>query len=103
MKIKKRTRVWDSVKINYTKRTLMQKGFKHSEKLLSKQIDDFEKQTLLLITETGTNSSLVVDRARQKGNEIVKLLQTYLSEMSSVVNEQLLFSLSENYLLKEKR
>jgi len=102
LKIKKRTRVWDSVIINYTKRTLMQKGFKHSEKLLSKQIDDFEKQTLLLITETGTNSSLVVDRARQKGNEIVKLLQTYLSEMSSVVNEQLLFSLSENYLLRKK-
>ncbi len=102
LKIKKRTKVWDSVIINYTKRTLINKGFKHSEKFLSKRIDDFEKQTLLLITETGNNSSLVINRARQKGNEIAKLLQTYLSEMPFVVNEQLLFSLSEDYLIRKK-
>lgn len=78
------------------------KGFKHSNKYFSKEIDNFEKQSLLLVVEKGNNSSLVIDRARKKGNEAIKLIQTYLSAMPFVVNEQLLFSLSEDYAIKKK-
>lgn len=102
LKIKKKTKIWDCIIYNYSKSTLVRKGFTHTIKNFSKEIKNFEKQTLISLTVEGNNSSLVTERAREKGNKMIKLLQTYLSEMPFVVNEQLLFSLSNDSAIKKK-
>jgi hypothetical protein len=102
LRIKKKTRIWDCIIYNYSKSTLIRKGFTHTIKDFSKEIKNFEKQTLISLTVEGNNSSLVTERAREKGNKMIKLLQTYLSEMPFVVNEQLLFSLSKDSAIKKK-
>ena len=102
LKIKKRIKVLDCFIFTYTKKGLVKRGFKHKMNFFSEIVKNFENQTLLSIIEKGNKPSLVADRAKERGNYIVKLLQTYLSRIEYVSDEFLLFSLSEDYLIKKE-
>jgi hypothetical protein len=66
LKIKKKTKIWDCIIYNYSTTTLVRKGFTHTIKDFSKEIKNFEKQTLISLTVEGNNSSLVTERARER-------------------------------------
>jgi hypothetical protein len=102
LELKKRIKIWDCFIVNYSKNTLKRKGFRDTNIYFLKIINDFEKKSLILVPESGNNYSLATERARKKANEVIKLLQTYLSAMPGVANEQLLFSISEEYAIKRR-
>ena len=101
LKIKRETIFWDFIISNLTKEELIEKGFDESENGGIYKISDFENKTLIFVKEVGNNNSLIVKRARKRANFAVKLLQSYLSEMYFVRNEQLLFSLSTDYTIRK--
>ena len=98
LKIEKEVTLWDCLIKNFSKEELIIEGF---DKNGLYEISDFENKTLIFVKEVGNNNSLIIERARKKANFAIKILQSYLSEMRLILNDQLLFSLSTDYVVRK--
>jgi len=83
------------------------KDLEHIEPQISGKFKDmifetFLKNASIMVTLQGNHSGLVIDRAREEAEFIVKVLQTYLNENMSIRDENLLFDISAFSLIRVK-
>jgi hypothetical protein len=68
---------------------------------LAKLLNQFAGATLITISESGNHSGLILDRARQKAAQRLRMLQATLSRHRLLQDENLLFGLSETAVLRK--
>ncbi|MCG3147722.1 MAG: hypothetical protein PCFJNLEI_01163 [Verrucomicrobiae bacterium] len=62
---------------------------------LAKRLEEFAGATLIAVPESGNNPGLILDRAREKAAQRLRILQATLSRHRLLQDENLLFAISE--------
>jgi hypothetical protein len=68
---------------------------------LAKRLDEFAGATLITVPESGNNPGLILDRAREKAAQRLRILQATLSRHRLLQDENLLFALSQTAVLRK--
>ncbi|MDX6612842.1 MAG: hypothetical protein QOD75_2028 [Blastocatellia bacterium] len=91
---------WDCIITQYDSDQLAKWGF-DPKKNVPIGLDAFENQTVIIVSEKGTNVAEMVTRARLKATRRLRVLQSYL-KVEFIHDQQLYFELSTEYAVRNE-
>jgi len=94
--------IWDVALNKLTKEDLERMELKIGGKLKELLFKKFIKNVVVIIAMQGNNSGFVVERAREKAEFALKVLQVYFNELIEIHDENLLFDVSDFALIRGK-